>query len=89
MSQLVIHDEPMTVLRVSDFKARCLAVLDEVARTGDRVVLTRRGRPVAQISPAVGDADDYPQHRLRGTLEIVGDVMEPPLPPDAWEAEGR
>lgn len=77
----------MSVLRVSDFKARCLAVLDEVARTGERVVLLRRGKPIAQISPAAGDDADYPQHRLRGTLEIVGDVVEPPLPPDAWEAE--
>jgi antitoxin (DNA-binding transcriptional repressor) of toxin-antitoxin stability system len=79
---------PMSVLRVSDFKARCLAVLDEVARTGERVVLLRRGKPIAQISPAVGGEEkEYPQHRLRGTLEIVGDVMEPPLPPEAWEAE--
>jgi antitoxin (DNA-binding transcriptional repressor) of toxin-antitoxin stability system len=77
----------MAILRVSDFKARCVAVLDEVSRTGERVVLLRRGKPIAQITRAAGPDEGYPQHRLNGTLEIVGDVVAPPLPPDAWEAE--
>ena len=34
-----------------EFKAKCLALLDEVAETGQSVVVTKRGRPVARVSP--------------------------------------
>jgi prevent-host-death family protein len=33
-----------------EFKAKCLAVLDEVKQTGDSVVITKRGKPVARLS---------------------------------------
>jgi hypothetical protein len=32
-------------------------------------------------------ADGFPQSTLKGTVRIVGDIMEPPFPPEAWEAE--
>jgi prevent-host-death family protein len=74
-------------LAVSEFKARCLAVLDEVARTGEGVTLLKRGKPLARVVPAASLDHDHPQHRLHGTLEILGDVVSPVLPVDAWEAE--
>lgn len=77
----------MKTMAASEFKAKCLAVLDEVARTGERVVVLKRGRPVAQVSPAPPAGADYPQEDLRGKGEIVGDIIGPVLPPDAWEAE--
>ena len=36
----------------SQFKAQCLAMLDEVAATGEEVVVTKRGRAVARVAPA-------------------------------------
>ena len=77
----------MTSLSASEFKARCLAVLAEVARTGESVTVLKRGRPVARVVPVVDEADEYPQQSLAGRLDIVGDVMSPVLPPDEWEAE--
>jgi prevent-host-death family protein len=74
-------------LAVSEFKARCLAVLDEVARTGEGVTLLKRGKPLARVVPAASFDHDHPQHRLRGTIEILGDVVAPVLPADAWEVE--
>jgi prevent-host-death family protein len=43
----------MTVrtISASRFKAECLAMLDEVAATGEEVVVTKRGRAVARVSP--------------------------------------
>ncbi len=38
-------------IRASDFKARCLALLDEVAQTRTSIVVTKRGRPVARLVP--------------------------------------
>jgi len=73
-------------ITASDLKATCLAVLDQVKRTGEPVTVTKRGRPVARLVPAspVDDADE-----LMGTVEILGDVVSPAAPAAIWEAERR
>lgn len=76
----------MKTLAATELKARCLAILDEVARTGEPVTVTKRGKPVARVTPPLPIEDDYPQRRLRGTIRIVGDIISPPLPPEAWDA---
>ena len=40
-----------------EFKAKCLALLDEVAKTGETLVVTKRGKPVARILPPENDED--------------------------------
>ena len=77
----------MRELNASDFKARCLAILDEVERTGQGITILKRGRPVAQLLPAVPRNKGYPQETLAGTVEILGDIVRPALAPGAWEAE--
>lgn len=42
---------------------------------------------MAQLVPAVPQTDGYPQDALAGTVELLGDVMEPVLEAGAWEAE--
>ena len=69
----------MRSIRVSEFKTKCLAVLDEVERTGESVTILKRGRPVARLVPLV-EKGRYPQHSLFGTVEILGDVVEPVFP---------
>jgi len=71
-------------MSVSDFKARCLALLDEVAVFGEPIVILRRGKPVARVIRAVNGEEDYPQHTLKGTVDVVGDIVSPVLPPEAW-----
>lgn len=78
----------MRSIRASEFKAKCLAILDEVNETGEPVTILKRGRPVARLLPALKEQGRYPQETLRGTVKILGDVLEPVLPPDAWDAEG-
>ena len=77
----------MDTINASKFKAKCLAILDEVARTGVGITILKRGKPVAQLLPAVPREEGYPQETLLGTVEIVGDILEPVLPPETWEAE--
>lgn len=79
----------MRTIRASEFKAKCLAILDEVARTGESVTILKRGRPVASLVPPSLGEGKYPQHALRGTVKIHGDLLEPVLPTDAWEVEGE
>lgn len=65
----------------SSFKARCLALLDEVAGSNDTIVVTKRGRPVARVVSAA------PARRgsLRGSVIVHGDLTAPIGEP--WEAE--
>ena len=78
----------MKEINASEFKAKCLAILDEVSSTGEIVTILKRGKPVAQLVPPVPSKAGYPQETLRGTVEIRGDILEPVLPPGAWEAQG-
>jgi prevent-host-death family protein len=59
-----------------EFKARCLAVMERVARDRVPLVITKRGRAVAKLVPA----DEEPRHLfgyMAGTIEILGDVVSP------------
>ena len=76
----------MDTINASDFKARCLAILDRVHETGERVVILKRGRPVAELSRVTGEGDEYPQAELRGTVTVVGDVVGPVFPEEHWES---
>lgn len=63
------------------FKAECLALLDRVARTGETLVVTKRGQPVARVVPI----DPAPGATLRGSVTFRGDVVGPIL--DGWNME--
>lgn len=76
----------MTTINASDFKARCLAILDRVYETGERVVILKRGRPVAELSRVVSEGNRYPQNELEGTVIIDGDVVEPVFPEEQWDS---
>ena len=79
----------MTTINASDFKARCLAILDRVHETGERVVILKRGRPVAELSRVISKENQYPQTELKGTVVITGDVTEPVFPEEHWESLER
>ena len=79
----------METINASDFKARCLAILDRVAETGERVVILKRGRPVAELGPANGTGAAYPQMALKGTVTVVGDIVGPVVPEEHWESLRR
>ena len=77
----------MRSMNASEFKARCLALLEEVQQTGEIITILKRGKPVACVSPAREITSGYPQDALKGTVKILGDVMEPVIAPEAWELE--
>lgn len=79
----------MKTMNASEFKAKCLAILDEVGRTGESLTILKRGKPVAQLVPPAPVAVGSPQDGLRGTVEFLGDVVGPVLPASAWEVEGE
>ena len=66
------------------FKAECLKLMDEVARTGRPIVITKHGRPVAQLAP-VPAAPKSSFGYMKNTLSIKGDVVAPTGEP--WSAD--
>lgn len=76
----------MKTINASEFKAKCLALLDEVASSGELITILKRGKPVARLVPPTPRPARYPQDELEGTVTIVGDILEPALPEEAWDA---
>jgi len=65
--------KPLRSMPAGEFKARCLEVLDRVAREGDAYVVTKRGRPVAKVVPV-----EAPKPRsVRGSVRYLSDIVEP------------
>jgi prevent-host-death family protein len=64
------------------FKAECLKLLDEVAVTGETIVVTKRGKPVAKVQPL-----DEPPSLEGSVVYLVSDeeLMAPILEP--WDVE--
>ena len=77
----------MKTLPAGEFKQTCLRVLNEVRDTGEVVVITKRGVPVAQLAPVPRSKDSDWAGAMRGTGTIVGDLIAPALACEDWEAE--
>ena len=77
----------MEAIAISKFKATCLAVLERVRRTGEPILVTRRGAPVAQVlpPPEPDAAETSAFGCMKSSVEIEGDIVEP-LPSEVWEA---
>ena len=63
------------VVGATEFKTKCSALLDEVEQRGETLTITRRGKPVAVISPAKPKAWKSPKGVLAGKVKIVGDIV--------------
>lgn len=63
-------------IAAAEFKARCLALLDQVRDHGQPITITKRGRIVARLVPA-GDDDDFPWMRVRKTARWKGNPLAP------------
>lgn len=76
-------------MAISEFKATCLAVLERVRQSGQPVLVTRRGEPVAEIVPPSSRARSRPWlGSARGSGEVVGDIVAPAADEQEWEALG-
>jgi prevent-host-death family protein len=76
MTILMVMSKRARVIAAGEFKAKCLELMDVVAASGGVVVITKRGKPVAQLVP-VDDARPPLLGLMKGHLEITGDIMSP------------
>lgn len=75
----------MQTIQASKFKARCLALMDQVARTGETIVVTKNGRPVAELRPHRGPRARSLIGLHKGRIKIRGDIVSV-VGTELWEA---
>jgi prevent-host-death family protein len=74
----------MRMVKASEFKAKCLELMDEVDATGHGLTVTKHGRPIAQLLP-------MPERRKgifglhKGKGRVLGDIIAPAADPEEWE----
>lgn len=77
----------MKEIAISEFKAKCLGILEQVRKTRKPIRVTRFGEPVAEVVPPT----PKPRRKswlgcMAGTAEIVGDIVGPTGSIEDWEA---
>lgn len=70
-------------MQASTFKARCLALLDEVASSGRSIIVTKHGRPVAKLVPL-----DDPVPTMGSVTLLAGDDEVYFSTGEDWDADG-
>jgi prevent-host-death family protein len=74
----------MKKIVISEFKAKCIAVIREAVRTGEPLIVTRHGKPMVRIEPIASASGKRPLGLLSGRMKINGDLLGPASPED-WE----
>jgi len=64
------------MIKASEFKAKCLAMLDEVERSRQPIVITKHGKPIADLVPHTASKRGL-LGLFKGRGEIVGDIISP------------
>ena len=78
----------MREIAISEFKAKCLSLLQQVSKTKEPIRVTRFGKPVADVVPPAEIEVDRNAWigSGHGTAKILGDIISPASEPEEWEA---
>ena len=76
----------MREVAISEFKAKCLSLLEQVQKTKKPILVTRFGKPIAEVVPASPQASSKDWiGSMKGTFEILGDIVSPADDEQDWE----
>ncbi len=67
----------MQEIAISEFKTKCLAILDEVSKTKQPIRITRHGKPIAEVIPAAPQRKGRELGSMKGMVKILGDIVSP------------
>lgn len=74
-------------IAISEFKAKCLALLDQVNKTKAPLRVTRRGKPIADVIPPSSESGEPGWiGSMAGRMEITGDILSPVIDTNEIEA---
>jgi len=76
----------MEEISASEFKAKCLAIIERVRKTKRPIRVTRFGKAVAEVVPPspIKEEGEW-LGRMRGTAKIIGDIVSPATDSSDWE----
>ena len=75
----------MKTIAVSKFKTQALKILDQVATSKESIIITKQGKPLAEIVPFWNSDEEPKPGKLANTLVFEKDIISP-LGEDMWEA---
>jgi len=75
----------MKEIAISEFKAKCLGLLEQVQKTKKPIRITRFGRPVAEVVPPSNASSENWLGSMKGEIEILGDIISPVGDEKEWE----
>ena len=76
----------MKEVAISEFKAKCLALVAQVEKTKHPIRITRFGKPVAEVIPPSAQAPENWIGSIKDKIEILGDIVSPANDEGDWEA---
>ena len=71
-------------ISATEFKAKCLKLMDEINKTHEPIIVTKRGKPVAKVTPIETEDKQSYFGYMAGTISIIGDIITPVEEP--WAA---
>ena len=76
----------MLQIPISEFKAKCLALLEQVGKTKEPILIPRHGKPVAEVIPPTTIVDRAAWiGSMKDSIEILGDIISPASDEGEWE----
>jgi len=76
----------MNEVSISEFKAKCIGLLEQVRKTKQPLRVVRHGKPIVEIVPATEKVDRMEWiGSMKDSVEIRGDVISPATDEDDWE----
>jgi prevent-host-death family protein len=82
----MVYNVVMKEIAISEFKAKCLALLEEVQKTKKPILVTRFGKPIAEVNPPSPHTTTDWLGSMKGEIQILGDIVSPASDEDDWEA---
>ncbi|MBI2340628.1 MAG: type II toxin-antitoxin system prevent-host-death family antitoxin [Deltaproteobacteria bacterium] len=79
-----MKESSVNQLNITEFKAKCLSLLDKTAKKGVEYIITKRGEPIARVIPAKKEKRSL-RGSLKGKASIHGDIVHFDTS-DLWEA---
>ena len=73
----------MPTISISEFKAKCLSLLQELNENNETLIITKYGKPFAEVRPCAKDLESALE-RFRGSVVYSGDLISPI--DEEWEA---
>jgi prevent-host-death family protein len=75
------------VVGAAEFKAKCLNLIDQMRNDDESIIITKRGKPVAVLSPARDTAGRKSIiGAMKGSVLRYDDPLSPAVEPEDWDA---